>query len=834
MANEEELLQAELQWLSKNLGVRRLNLNKAMRRHCPTLWRVWHLSTEDPPEEVWAKVTLYLEQLIGSQLQYAGRDEQEREKYYKHRIVARGSYNIDRDMPDEERRKYLGPRRGWMAERHSGLELSPRTGERSLDRDIIPKFASSLARNPPSPFPPDEIKAFIQRNGDLVPASVLEGEEPTKEQPPKLQAIIDLLRAQTVASKLPYWPFDPDMPKLRDVYIELSLRSRGTNRRSSDSNATSLDEALDLHRHLLITGGPGVGKSTLAIQTVARLSEKILDVGPSTENPAWIPVYIPACYLLGTGGFNQTIVTALNRHLGLRLTNSLQESMLSKEHSDDQGWLIFTDGMDEIIDTNERQRLIGQIADRHLNDPRFRFVFLSRSLGDGQLKSLQQPSVGRYEVAPFNRSQLEAFAEAWFGDYYEEQNFLGEADHSGLAHVIESPLLATIAASLYEKNESSFPTTVIDLYEEFIRSFLYDRQDRVEALERLTVRFKTLAGSSGVELADQLYTHRRDLCAYIAYRMLDGDKRPFAAIGTEWMRRTFARMPENIPGWKQHFESVLIDTGLVVSFGADLAFIHRTIAEYLAASLAGLPFAGHPHLGAIENFRFWYYGNDYSEQYIDFRILAWARDHDATPLALQLLRHADEYESRDRLDKLGQLITYGLPLDFKAMEKYVEYFMTVHRESRLGVPQHWYYEPEGDIERITSYSFDMGYIRLLDILVSRYPKLAERLLADEYDKYLEPDIRATGLAFLWREGRRQFIEEHLAKLMAKENQKWQIAVAQFYDEVGKCDKAIDILLDLLIKERDLPELGWNILGLNDMTEFAIELLDDLDDDDMLR
>jgi hypothetical protein len=165
MATEEELLQNELQWLSKNLGVRRPNLNKAMRKRCPTLWRFWHLSTEDRPNELQAKVILYLEQLIDSQLQYAVDDKRERGKYERYRIVAPISYNIPAGLP-----RTLETRREWMTDRYT--DLSPRTSERFLDEDIIPKFASGLASNPPSPIPPEKIRELARESRDdlfLVP-----------------------------------------------------------------------------------------------------------------------------------------------------------------------------------------------------------------------------------------------------------------------------------------------------------------------------------------------------------------------------------------------------------------------------------------------------------------------------------------------------------------------------------------------------------------------------------------------------------------------------------------------------------------------------------------
>ncbi|MEJ7744367.1 MAG: hypothetical protein WKF73_18600 [Nocardioidaceae bacterium] len=151
------------------------------------------------------------------------------------------------------------------------------------------------------------------------------------------------------------------------------------------------------------------------------------------------------------------------------------------------------------------------------------------------------------------------------------------------------------------------------------------------------------------------------------------------------------------------------------------------------------------------------------EQYLIFRIFSWATKNNAS----QLFRHylafcKKEYHQYQRKIEdiawyqiLHKLVTYGLSLDAETMREYVDFYMKVHRDRRHGNKR---YDPKLDE---TTYSFDADYVKLLDILVSEHPNLAERLLKDEYDKYLEFDARLVGLLPLWRLDHREFVEDHL-------------------------------------------------------------------------
>src|ERR1051326_8252023 len=72
-----------------------------------------------------------------------------------------------------------------------------------------------------------------------------------------------------------------------------------------------------------------------------------------------------------------------------------------------QGWLFFVDGLDEIINVNVRERLIGQLSG-HLDDNSiYRFAFFNRSIPVDQLERFSYKGIGRYEVRPLHIVQYE-------------------------------------------------------------------------------------------------------------------------------------------------------------------------------------------------------------------------------------------------------------------------------------------------------------------------------------------------------------------------------------------------------------------------------------------
>jgi hypothetical protein len=159
-----------------------------------------------------------------------------------------------------------------------------------------------------------------------------------------------------------------------------------------------------------------------------------------------------------------------------------------------------------------------------------------------------------------------------------------------------TPLLATIAIIIYITNCEQFPRTTPELYEQFVDYLLNGRQNRVQTRANLRQLFGVF-GAHAEQLAEWFYERRRELCTHVAYARLSGDKSSIISIAGSWLDE---HAPESPPiyGRDKHLESVLTDTGLFIPEGRGITFGHKTVAEYLAAPLAGLP-------GPIHESRMW-------------------------------------------------------------------------------------------------------------------------------------------------------------------------------------------------------------------------------------
>ena len=143
------------------------------------------------------------------------------------------------------------------------------------------------------------------------------------------------------------------VPSFDQCYVELGLKQAGAD----DWKAPSLhlDAALEKGRHVAIIGQAGSGKTTLAVQTVARLSKALL-VGGLDES-SWVPIYVPARSLVGPHGFSGLVTAAVCANLSGLLSSSLEAGTIAAPPPEGQGWLIFIDGMDEIFEVEGRRRL---------------------------------------------------------------------------------------------------------------------------------------------------------------------------------------------------------------------------------------------------------------------------------------------------------------------------------------------------------------------------------------------------------------------------------------------------------------------------------------------
>ncbi|GLZ28406.1 hypothetical protein Lesp02_05960 [Lentzea sp. NBRC 105346] len=314
-----------------------------------------------------------------------------------------------------------------------------------------------------------------------------------------------------------------------------------------------LREALDRDRHLLITGGPGLGKSTLTLRLAAEIAAHW--TAPSGEPPL-VDVVLPL----------RVTARELAARLDLPFASALADSAcaeyggyLAGRLDDLLGgavagcpWLLLVDGLDEVASNADRAQLVRVLA-KWAKEPFYRVMLTTRPIEGAALGPLQRGGAARYELQPFDETALCDFAENWFGATVAER-FLHQIREAHLDELVCAPLFATVAAIIFDRqDEHPLPDNEFELYESY--------------LEILSSR-ETPPGP--------FTEHRIALLEHLGRVRLETDKSLIAAA-RDWVVRHLSCRTDALTQF-------LINAGPLKWIGDDLRFLHHSFAEHLAAT----------------------------------------------------------------------------------------------------------------------------------------------------------------------------------------------------------------------------------------------------------
>jgi cellulose synthase operon protein C len=405
-----------------------------------------------------------------------------------------------------------------------------------------------------------------------------------------------LLRAQIqAAQKLPYRLPGARRPSLATVYVRqelgnvieepqperprpepvwegresLRLPAAPTMRLAMRAPSRTVWEALDGDDHLLVTGGPGQGKSTMSLRLAADIAtEWVAPTGTSTALLAEpvVPLRLTARELAARLDlpFPEALADSVRCKYGGLLRCDVDAHLLAGRVAGCR-WLLLIDGLDEVANSDERDRLV-TVLSAWASDPAespYRVVLTTRPIEGAALAPLQRAMAARYELQPFDEEALRHFAENWFAeeDTDTAHRFLRQIREAHLDELVRVPLLATIAAIIFQQHDQRpLPDNQYELYEaylEFLRSarpvapgpFEHLRTGLLEHLGR--VRLKT------------------DTSLVVAAR--------------DWVEKHLA-LEDRPPGWQAELTAFLATVGPLVIRGEDLGFLHHSFAEHLAAT----------------------------------------------------------------------------------------------------------------------------------------------------------------------------------------------------------------------------------------------------------
>ncbi|MFD4669520.1 NACHT domain-containing protein [Lentzea sp. NPDC058450] len=310
----------------------------------------------------------------------------------------------------------------------------------------------------------------------------------------------------------------------------------------------AMSTALDADDHLVVTGGPGLGKSTLTLRLaadIARHWKTRADTAPLAE-PV-VPLRITARALAARLDlpFAEALADSAAAEYGPLLRSSVDPDLFTTRPVGCR-WLLLVDGLDEVSDADQRLRLVNALA-AWASDDAYRLLLTTRPTEGGALASLHRISAVRYEIQPFDALALRRFAANWFPED-DAQRFLREIREAHLDELLQVPLLATIAAIIYaEYTAEPLPGNQYSLYDTYLAHIRRDQPDR----------FK-----------------REALLEHLARVRLETEL-PLLPAARAWVGGTV---------WPEELTDYLLSAGPFILRGDDLQFLHQSFAEHLAAT----------------------------------------------------------------------------------------------------------------------------------------------------------------------------------------------------------------------------------------------------------
>jgi len=424
------------------------------------------------------------------------------------------------------------------------------------------------------------------------------------------------------------------LPSLSSIYIPQRPIPR-PSRSSETRRSPTLDapHALDLlkgHGILLIEGRPGVGKTTLMNHLVLSLIER----WSQGDDRSLLPVSVRAPFLVGApASLSECLHESVKNTLGLRLRDPLSPDFFSAAPTRDARWLVFVDGLDEVLDPRARGDLINMVKGlARRPDLPHRFAVLTRPIPE--LGRAPDEVFSHYELRPLNARELSTFAEKWFraqpDSLSEDAGAFLSLLRGRTRELARYPLLLTLAAIAYQfDRKRALGSSRVALYEQFVE-LLLKRDAESEAADGIRA---DLARVLGKPAATRLLDKRRLLLELLAEQPPDAQESlvPTAAriaLSQGWV-------PDDVNGaWlEERMETLLRRTGLVVLDGSKIRFFHATFVEFLAASAVARRL-GHPR-AVIRRIK-----------------RRWASEHETTLFLLGLL--ADPDTSKDVLGETAR------------------------------------------------------------------------------------------------------------------------------------------------------------------------------------
>jgi energy-coupling factor transporter ATP-binding protein EcfA2 len=370
-------------------------------------------------------------------------------------------------------------------------------------------------------------------------------------------------------------------PESPDRVMAGMLQSRGTSEELKIWNFLADLKKQPAFRRIVVIAPPGAGKSTL-------LEHLALTYAHNTQRrqhrraPRLIPV------LLYLRNVRETISSAQPPDLA-----TLIEQQESIKTLNPQGWfkrnlnrgkcLVMLDGLDEVADEEQRQK-VSQWVDRQMQlYPKTPFILTSRPFG---YRSAPLEQVGTVlEVKPFSLQEMKQFVNNWYLQQEimnpvgkddqgvrdcaarQSENLIGRIQNTPtLAAMALNPLLLTMIATVH-RFRGVLPGGRVELYHEICDVLLGRRQDAKKIPDTLKV------------------TQKKVVLQVLALGLMKQQTREFTPeLGAQLIQDKLRDIGGYEANAKQFLKQVENTSGLLVEKEQGVyEFAHKSFQEYLAA-----------------------------------------------------------------------------------------------------------------------------------------------------------------------------------------------------------------------------------------------------------
>lgn len=405
--------------------------------------------------------------------------------------------------------------------------------------------------------------------------------------------------------------------KLDQVYVSLvaavrpkskkgSGKGQGPDTEAGELQTLDMSQLLGLSSRLIITGGPGSGKTTFLHIIASSLARSLRGGETAHTTQTWglraplpLPIFVS---LADYNRYRRRHVRASDPRKGTLLA-FLSESLIRQQAilglpadffermlGEGQACILLLDGLDEVA--NERERaLVRQAVETLAYSQGLRSIIVTSRTRAYQGPSLLPEDFYRAEVRPMSPEQVDALARRWCEAVYDDISAPAESKDlqteiatleqlrkaRGEPRLIDSPLLVTIVAIVHH-NKHRLPEQRAELYDNCVEVLLAEPN-------RLSVE-------TTQELADWggTLTEKRDWLAFLAFQMMSAGEAAGRAVSEaqirKWLHPRIAskRGEDKADDQMDVFMQAMRERGsLLDERDGDYRFLHLSFQEYLAA-----------------------------------------------------------------------------------------------------------------------------------------------------------------------------------------------------------------------------------------------------------